>query len=185
MKWKKLVNFYKEKALKIVLLGYMGSGKSTVGAALSQYLKMEFIDLDSYIEGREGKTISEIFSEHSELYFRKKEGEYLSDILTNRENFILATGGGTPCYGNNIKHVLNASANVFYLKLSLPYLVNRLAKEKEHRPLIKNISEEELTDFIGKHLFERSHYYCQANTIVNCDDKTPQETVELILDKLV
>jgi len=171
--------------LKIVLVGYMGSGKSTVGGELALNQKSVFLDLDAYIENREGLTIAKIFEQQGELYFRKKEGEYLKEILSLESDVVLATGGGAPCYGHNMNEILKATKNVFYLKLSLPFLVNRLAEEKEQRPLINNIVREELPEFIGKHLFERSFYYNQANTSILCDDKTPQEIVRIITENLV
>jgi len=171
--------------LKIVLVGYMGSGKSTIGLALADVLKLEFLDLDSYIETQEGLSIPEIFLKHGELYFRKKEGAYLKEILTTKTNFVLATGGGTPCYGINMKEILEATANVFYLKLSLSSLVMRLKSEKEHRPLIKNVADEELTEFIGKHLFERSYYYNQAEKAILCDNQLPAEIVKMLASQLV
>ena len=181
----KTIIFIKTETLKIILVGYMGSGKSTVGKALAQFQKIEFIDLDSYIETQEGITIPEIFSTHGEIYFRKKEGEYLKEILAKKEDLILATGGGTPCYGFNLKEMLAATPNVCYLKLSLPNLVGRLAKEKEHRPLIQNIPEDELIEFIGKHLFERSFFYNQAPLKVTCDTYSPEEIAQKILQSLV
>ncbi len=175
----------KDKLLKVVLVGYMGSGKSTIGVALSEHLKCAFLDLDSYIEKAEGLSIAEIFAQHGEIYFRKKEFEYLKEILVNRDNFVLATGGGTPCYGLNMKEIIANTPNVFYLKLSLPLLVDRLSREKEHRPMIKNIPNQELPEFIGKHLFERSFFYNQAPTTIRTDGRKPQEIAALISEKLV
>ncbi len=166
--------------MKIVLLGYMGSGKSTVGKALSQRLDLRFIDQDAYIEEAEGSAIPELFESRGEIYFRKKEHHYLSEILDRENNFVLSTGGGTPCYGKNMETILRATDHVVYLKLSINALVERLLGEKAERPLISNIPDGELPEFIGKHLFERSFYYNQAKQIILCDGKDPQAIVEEI-----
>lgn len=171
--------------MKIVLLGYMGSGKSTVGKVLSERLHLRFIDQDRYIEEAEGQTIPEIFSTKGELYFRKKEQFYLKQILDLHVNFVLATGGGTPCYGNNMRFILEATPNVFYLKLSIATLVERLFKEKDGRPLIRHHSEESLPEFVGKHLFERNQFYTMANHTINGDGHGVEAIVDEILTLLV
>lgn len=163
--------------MKIVLVGYMGSGKSTIGKLLAGNLDYEFIDLDDHIESSEALSIPDIFESKGEIYFRKKEFEYLNEILNTKDDFVLSTGGGTPCYGENMLAILKATSNVFYLKVSIAGLINRLISEKEHRPLISNIPNEELPDFIGKHLFERSYFYSQANHILLCDENSMQELV--------
>ncbi len=158
--------------MKIVLLGYMGSGKSTVGKALSKCLGFRFVDLDTYIESEEGMTVSAIFEQKGELYFRKKEHEYLAVLLQEKEALILSLGGGTPCYSNNMKLVLEHTTNVFYLRLTVPELTIRLKEEKENRPLIAAIKEEDLPEFIGKHLFERNNFYNLATNVLDVKEKT-------------
>ncbi len=171
--------------MKIVLVGYMGSGKTTVGEILAKKLNATFIDLDKNIEENTGKSIPEIFSEKGEIFFRKKENECLLDVLNTPNNFILSTGGGTPCYGNNMNQILEATKNVFYLKVSIPELVQRLSNEKDSRPLVKSISDEELPDFIGKHLFERSFYYMQAHHVIESKNRNASEMVDEIEALLV
>lgn len=161
--------------MQIVLLGYMGSGKSTIGSLLAKELGIRFLDLDTYIEEGEKMSTSAIFSEKGELYFRKKEAKTLREILERSEDFVLSIGGGTPCYANNMKAIEDMTANAFYLKVSIQELVQRLSIEKEERPLIKNIPNEELPEFIGKHLFERSFYYLQSPHKIYCDQKTAEE----------
>ncbi len=163
--------------MKIVLVGYMGSGKSTIGKLLADNLNYEFIDLDKYIESSEKMKIPKIFESKGEIYFRKKEFEYLNEILDTKDDFVLSTGGGTPCYGENMNAILLATSNVFYLKVSIAGLINRLISEKEHRPLISNIPNEELPEFIGKHLFERSYFYSRANHNLLCDENSKEELV--------
>ncbi|MBT9190268.1 shikimate kinase [Zobellia russellii] len=163
--------------MKIVLLGYMGSGKSTIGKLLSKERGLEFIDLDNYIEEAEQMPVPDIFKTKGELYFRKKEYAYLNEVLAQKDNFVLSLGGGTPCYGNNMQAVLDATKNAIYLKVSIAQLVNRLLKEKDQRPLIMNIPEDELPEFIGKHLFERSYFYNQTDKVISSDGKNPEEIV--------
>lgn len=163
--------------MQIVLLGYMGSGKTTIGKLLAAKLKMQFLDLDSYIEEKEGAKISTVFSEKGEVYFRKIEAESLRELLATNNDFVLSIGGGTPCYANNMMAISEMTEYGIYLKIGIEELVNRLEVEKEDRPLIANVPNEELQEFIGKHLFERSFYYNQANHIVNCDSKTTAAVV--------
>ncbi|MUH37454.1 shikimate kinase [Zobellia amurskyensis] len=171
--------------MKIVLLGYMGSGKSTIGRLLAQKKDLEFIDLDNYIEQAENMSVSDIFKNKGELYFRKKEYQYLHEVLAQKNNFVLSLGGGTPCYGNNMQAILEETKNAFYLKVSIPELTKRLLKEKDERPLVRNLAEEELPEFIGKHLFERSYFYNQANKVISCDNKNQQEIVTEVVTALV
>ena len=171
--------------MNIVLIGYMGSGKSTIGKNLSKITNFEFTDLDDYIQQKEGLTISQIFKTKGEIYFRKKEHLYLHELL-QKNNIILSLGGGTPCYGVNMEAVLNAEhAHSIYLKSSIPNLVHRLNPEKSHRPLIAHLkTEEELTEFIGKHLFERSFYYNQCHQTLVTDGKSIDAITEEIVARL-
>tara|TARA_R110000765_G_scaffold71944_10_gene139639 strand:+ start:5264 stop:5779 length:516 start_codon:yes stop_codon:yes gene_type:complete len=170
--------------VKIVLVGYMGSGKTTIGKLLANKLKISFLDLDEVIEQGLEDSISNIFNGKGEIFFRKKEHEYLIDVLSKKEKLILSTGGGTPCYSGNMETMLNLADHVFYLKVSIPGLVKRLLLEKEHRPLIKNIDDGDLPEFIGKHLFERNNFYLKANHIIECDDKDPETLVAEIQELL-
>ncbi len=171
----------------VALMGYMGSGKSTIGKALSTLLNYKFLDIDDYISEMEQATISEIFNKKGEIYFRKKETSHLTEILKSKDNIVLALGGGTPCYGNNLNLLLeHLNVKLFYLKLSIPLLTKRLFQEKEHRPLISHLeNEDELMEFIGKHIFERTQFYNQAEYIINTDNKTKQDLLEELLMTLI
>ncbi len=175
----------KNKLMRIVLLGYMGSGKTTVGMTLAKDIGIDFLDLDAYIESCEGLSVPEIFDSKGEIYFRKKETEYLRQLLSGKDNFVLSTGGGTPCYGDNVDEILEGTKNVFYLKASIKELTKRLSKQKEHRPLIKNIADTDLPNFIGKHLFERGLFYEKSHHTIYCDNKTSQKISNEIKGLLV
>ncbi|MCM4157641.1 shikimate kinase [Gramella sp. AN32] len=172
--------------MKLFLTGYMGSGKSLIGKKLSEKLKIPFQDLDFLIEKEAKKTISQIFAESGEIYFRKLEREILKGVLNSEADQIIALGGGTPCYYDNME-LINAFTNSssFYLKLSVENLTRRLLKEKDHRPMISHLnSQKELDEFVRKHLFERSFYYNQSKNVIDCNHKSPEEIVDLILQKL-
>lgn len=171
----------------VVLIGYMASGKSTLGNILAKKKHYDFIDLDDYIEKEEKTPIKSIFKQKGEIYFRKLETKTLKSIIENKDNVVLSLGGGTPCYGNNMSILLSSSSvKSFYLKASIPFLVNRLKTRKNNRPLIAHIeTDEELTEFIGKHLFERSPYYEQAHFKISIDDKSKKDIVTEILHALV
>lgn len=160
----------------------MGSGKSAVGEALAEKLNLAFLDLDEEISREEKLSIPEIFTQKGEIYFRRKESEILQGLLEQEESFILALGGGTPCYGKNLQLLKEAAdTTLIYLKTGLFQLKQRLLSEKDKRPLIKDLeSPEILEDFIRKHLFERTFYYNQSDLIIATDDKTIPEIVSEI-----
>jgi shikimate kinase len=169
---------------KIILLGYMGCGKSTIAKLLANKLNLPYLDLDEIIENRTNSSVNKLFSEKGELYFRKLEHEIFSELMKNPDSFVLSLGGGTPCYANN--HELLKGENVFsiYLSGSITTLYKRLKNENENRPLIANKSQEEMKEFIAKNLFDRSFYYNQAQYKVTIDEKSVGELIaeiELLL----
>lgn len=163
--------------MKLILLGYMASGKTTIGKILAEKLQISFIDLDDYISEKENLSVSELFNTKGEIYFRKKETLFLEELLKKDEHFVLALGGGTPCYGKNME-IVNEFGTSFYLKSSLQNTFNTLSKaeNKQTRPLISEISNENLKEFIAKHLFERNTFYEQAAHTITIDDKSIVET---------
>jgi shikimate kinase len=159
---------------KIILLGYMGSGKSTIAKLLAQMQGLPFKDLDAIIERRENSSIKDIFDQKGEIYFRKLEHMILKELLASSEDFVLSLGGGTPCYANN-HELLNGQGIVsVYLKASLNELYRRLQPHKTDRPLIAAMNDNEMQEFIAKHLFERSFFYSQALHTVSVDGKSPK-----------
>lgn len=163
----------------------MGSGKTTIGRALAKQLNYNFLDLDQYIEEAEGMSIGQIFKDKGEVYFRKKETDYLKEVLQSDQEYILSVGGGTPCFGNNMQLINEASPNSVYVRTDLQVLYERLFKEKDERPLITKLSKEELPDFIAKHLFERSFFYNQAHHKIHNQNKSVEDVVMEIQKILV
>ncbi|TJY32175.1 shikimate kinase [Pontimicrobium aquaticum] len=170
----------------IVLMGYMASGKSFIGKSLAKKLNYNFFDLDDYIEKKEEKSITEIFNSSGEIYFRKIETNYLKEILTSNKDIVLSLGGGTPCYGTNLDLIKNTKGVVsFYLNASIKTIISRLENEPSKRPLLTRVkSNEELQEFIGKHLFERNQFYNQANYTIETNNATVDSIVEDIVAKL-
>ena len=169
----------------IVLIGYMGSGKSSVAKALSSKLKTNHIDLDQFIQSSEGISISNIFKKKGEINFRKTEREYLENILKSKKYSIISLGGGTPCYFDNIEFINKFSNNTIFLKTSIYELTERLFIEKDDRPIISHLkSKKNLNDFIAKHLFERSKFYNKSKIVIDTDKKGIEEIVGELLDKL-
>ena len=169
---------------KIILLGYMGCGKSTIANKLSKIIQIPFVDLDKIIEEKTNLTINQIFETQGEVYFRKLEHEVFVELLNSPDNMIIGLGGGTPCYANNHELLQREDVISIYLKASIETLFDRLVTNKSKRPLIADKSEEEMKEFIAKHLFDRSFYYNQAQHKVIVDNKTIDETVADIVEIL-
>lgn len=165
---------------KVVLIGYMGSGKSIIAKKLSDKIGLACFELDDLIEEKSKMTIEKIFTSRGELYFRKLERQFFLELLSDENSSIISTGGGTPCYFNNDELMKTENVVSFYLKASIATLYNRLVKEKVRRPLIAHLDNNEIQEFIAKHLFERSYYYNQAQYKISVDEKTIEEIVEEI-----
>lgn len=159
---------------RIFLIGYMGAGKTTVGRELAKELNLDFIDLDHFIQARYQKTISQIFQEMGESEFRIIESNMLKEV-GDFENVVISTGGGTPCFFDNMDYMNNAGTTI-YLKATPEALSDRLNTCKDKRPLIKDKSKEELLNFVMENLTKREPYYTKAVVIhepgelINRDD---------------
>lgn len=145
---------------KVYIIGFMGSGKTTAGKELASLLGWSFIDLDTKVEEHTGKTIPELFSHHGEEYFRNIETEALKN-LKSQTNIIISTGGGAPCYGENMDFMLETGLTI-YLKLTPGQLKIRLSGSTTERPLIKGISGNDLECFIEEKLALREKFYSRA-----------------------
>ncbi|MDI1256831.1 MAG: shikimate kinase [Flavobacterium sp.] len=169
---------------KIFLIGYMGSGKSTIAKLLAKKMGIDSFDSDDLIAKEAGMTVSEIFRQQGEIHFRKLEHKMLQTIIASPEVMIVSLGGGTPCYANN-HELLNGNGVIsIYLKGAIATLSERLSKSKTSRPLIAALDENEFEEFIAKHLFDRSYYYNQATYKVTIDGKTATEIMEEIVGLL-
>jgi shikimate kinase len=166
--------------MKIFLIGFMGSGKTHWGKLLSAKLQLPFRDLDTLIVEKEQKSIADVFSEKGEEYFRYQEKQTLEELINEEESFVLSCGGGTPCFFNNIELMLK-SGKVLWLNTSIDVLKDRLLKERMSRPLIRDISEEELRRYIVRKLTERKLYYEQADAMVNEESITLEELIRSLL----
>lgn len=163
----------------------MGAGKSTVGKQLAKKLDVPFHDLDGIIIAREGKSIVEIFSDQGEAGFRGLERKYLQELVNENEDFVLGTGGGTPCFYDNLMF-MKASGLTIYLQMDVQSLVHRLSNSKDERPLIDGKSEEALKAFVTSHLESRKEYYEDSELIfpaLGFSKKKMERLLQLISEK--
>lgn len=164
--------------LRVFLIGFMASGKSTLGKELAALLHSPFIDLDELIEKQEGVSINDLFSLKGEDYFREKEYACLKS-LDQFSNAVIATGGGTPCFQDSI-HWMNQHGLTIYLNVSPSILKYRLSLEKKLRPLIKEYNDEALLDYITFKLSEREKFYIQSKLTVDADNITARLLAQAI-----
>lgn len=158
--------------MKVFLIGFMGSGKTTIGKKLANHLKYQFIDLDRLIELRAGMSIANYFEMNGEQAFRELEKDVLRNTATS-ENAIIATGGGAPCYQDNIDW-MNGQGITAYLSLAPKALASRLEHSKAERPLIRNLKGDELVEFISQKLASREEFYKKARFEVSASDLTAE-----------
>jgi shikimate kinase len=162
--------------MKIFLIGFMGSGKSHWGRLLSQKLGMPFFDLDEQVAEHAGKSIPEIFEEDGEEQFRMQEKDILHLITESHDSFVMACGGGSPCFFNNIEY-MNQSGTTVWINTPLQTLYERLSAQKTKRPLIRDLSDQQLHGFITRKFAGRKIYYDQADVTV---DEEPVQLDNLI-----
>jgi shikimate kinase len=162
----------------IFLIGFMGSGKSTLGKRLARKIDYNFLDMDQEIVKNEEQTVSEIFTNKGELYFRNLETELLQGLDPD-SNLVVATGGGAPCFGSNID-IMNAKGVTVYLKMSPACLAGRLYNARAVRPLIANLSSDELLGYIETKLAEREPCYEKAKCVIKAENVRPYHIVSLV-----
>jgi shikimate kinase len=154
---------------KIFLIGLPGSGKTTIGKQLAERLKLSFVDLDKAIESTVGKKVEEIFKEKSEPGFRKLESEVLQQYCQQSEIFVMATGGGAPCFSDNIQ-VMKKSGTVIFLDVPPKTISDRIIHEVAHRPILKHETPDSLKDRIEFLRSQRISFYKQAHHTISGDN---------------
>jgi len=167
-----------QQASKIYLIGFMGSGKSTAGRNLASQLNWSFIDLDEKIQKMEEMKIPEIFSIKGESYFRKLETRALQELKSETDT-VISTGGGTPCFGDNMDFMLSSGLTI-YIKMTPVSLKKRLEGSSEDRPLLREIDSKDLQEYITSKLAEREKWYCRAEIIIDGDNNDLSDLLSLI-----
>ena len=162
--------------MRIFLIGFMGSGKTTVGKPLAKALGFRFVDMDHHITDTRHKTVAEIFEELGENGFRKLEQQTLQELST-QDNIVIATGGGAPCFFDNMEAMNRAGATI-YLQVSPEGLATRLKHGRDKRPLLRGKNDRELLLYIKEKLVEREPFYKQARIIVDCDGYSDAQIVD-------
>ncbi len=168
--------------VRIIIVGYMGSGKTTVGKALAQNLNMTFYDLDWYIENRMHKTVSQLFAEKGEEGFRIIEHNMLHEVA-EFEDVIISCGGGTPCFFDNMEY-MNQQGDTIFLKATPEVLYGHLKMGKTERPLLKNKSAEEMQTFINEQLTKREPYYKKAKYTLDVNLLDNYEKIKISVERI-
>lgn len=174
----------KNKERNIFLVGFMGSGKTSLGKKLAGALSLNFIDLDQYIEFETQQAINTIFKQQGEDYFRSLETKSLVKLLKNSEQIqhVIALGGGTVCFNQNLE-LVKKHGLVVYLELPLKVIIGRLKKDKENRPLVKDLKEEDLIKTVSELFAQREKYYQAADYTLDAQtskSKLKKQLVEII-----
>ncbi len=168
--------------VRIIIIGYMGAGKTTVGKSLSKSLGIPFYDLDWYIESRMRKTVPQIFAERGEEGFRQVEHTMLHEVA-EFENVIISCGGGTPCFFDNMDY-LNSMGETIYLKATPEVLYRHLKMGKVERPLLKNKTPDEMRAFIKTQLEVREPFYNKAKHTLDVNLLDTYEKVRISVDRI-
>ncbi|NVK03900.1 MAG: shikimate kinase [Flavobacteriia bacterium] len=166
--------------MNLVLIGYMTSGKTTLGRRIASREGSTFVDLDEHIANQEGDSVSNLIRNKGELYFRKAERKALLEVLKGKDQ-VIAAGGGTPCYYDNMDEMLKDSV-VVYLQWSISTLLERVRVERESRPLFDGVSDDDLPEYIAKHVFDRRPFYEKADHIVFCNGMSELDIINDIVN---
>jgi shikimate kinase len=162
---------------RIFLIGFMGAGKTTIGKLLGELLRIPFLDLDDYIVDKEKKTISQIFELEGETIFREKEHQYLLELKSYFPS-IVAVGGGTPCYHDNMDW-MNLNGVTVYLEVPIKTLIHRLNSNKSHRPVLAEVGNEDLTKEVQTLIESRRPYYEKAHFLYKSEESETEVASEL------
>lgn len=168
--------------IRIFLTGYMGAGKTTLGKAFARKLNLPFVDLDWYMEERFHKTVSELFAERGEAGFRELEKNMLHEVGAF-ENVVISTGGGAPCFFDNMDF-MNRNGKTVFLNVHPDVLFRRLRMAKQQRPILQNKQDDELKEFIVSALEKRAPFYRQAQYVFNADELEDRFQIEKSVEKL-
>lgn len=164
---------------RIYLTGMMGAGKTTLGRQFANQLGYGFIDLDRDIEAYEGRSVQQIFDVYGESYFRDAERKALERTLDHTQ-VIIATGGGTPCFFDNMEWINRHGVSI-YFQATAAFILSRVSRNKGKRPLLKGLNNEELKAFIAKMLAQREPYYMQANHVIGLPVKSVSGIIKSVL----
>lgn len=169
----------------LFLVGYAGSGKSSLAKRLSRKLGIKQLDTDKLVEEREGASVADIFFYQGEEYFRCAERDVVEELVNSKYEGIIATGGGLPTWSDNMER-MNEWGYTVYLRRSPEQILSRLSDYgREKRPMFRGKSDEELLGFMHEHLAQREPYYAQAKMVVDCDTMSDDDVVSYIADKLM
>lgn len=168
----------------LFVVGYAGSGKSSLGRRLARHLGVKFIDTDQLIEQTVGATIADIFYYEGEDYFRREESNVLRHIYNSLGDAVVATGGGLPTWGDNMAW-MKEHGTTLYLRRSAEQIISRLSDYgRQKRPLFRGKSDEELLCFMQQHMAEREPYYALADIEVDCRSMSDEQAVEYIVQHI-
>lgn len=167
----------------VFLVGFMACGKSTLGSRIAQALNWHFIDLDKFIGKSKKQSVTEIFAQEGEDKFRQYENDALNEIIKQPGDIVISTGGGTPCYNDNM-NLMNEFGITIYLKTGFGVLTKRLKDSKKKRPLIENMTEPELHTYILKKLSQREPFYKQAKYHANTNNLQLKDILNIIKSEI-
>ena len=168
----------------LFLVGYAGSGKSSLGKRLARRMGLRFVDTDNVVEQQVGAPIADIFHYEGEEYFRIAERRAVESLANEAMDLVIATGGGLPTWRDNMEWMLRSGVTI-YLRRSPEQILSRLsAYGREKRPMFRGKSDEELLEFMRQQMAEREEYYAQAHISVDCTTMSDDDVVEYIVNKL-